>query len=290
MILDKGVEDWSLAVLVPTKQLMLDVSNYLGSNQILQNGKKVPSIDNKAALDAAGPALAASTMANVLAGGATPTEIAQRLIRDLSNHMRGRKGGERPSQQQLDLADSLDQLLDTGSIRGSRRKALADECLVIAKARLELALVGDPGADWLAVRRLFEVAKADELVKVALDARFLKFLNRGAQLRSRLAEIWRSKGSYEGAEQAVDNALVTEHFATSKQGFRGVHVMTLHKSKGKQFTEVIIYEGSFQGRIVRDNVNKREGAQALLLLRVGVTRAEQFTSILTPLRKPCPFL
>ena len=68
-ILDKGVKNWSLAVLVPTKQLMLDVSDHLASTQTLQNGKIAPSIENEASLDAAGPALAASAIAGVLSGG-----------------------------------------------------------------------------------------------------------------------------------------------------------------------------------------------------------------------------
>jgi DNA helicase-2/ATP-dependent DNA helicase PcrA len=289
-IIDAGVSNWSIGVLVPTKQMMLDVSDYLASTQILKDKKKVPSIDNEAALDAAGPALAAEAIAGVLAGSSTPVEIAQRLVNNLSSHMRGRKGGAKPSQTQLALADSLDSYLTTGTIRGSRRKALADECLEIANGRINLELCGDPGADWLLVHKLLAKAKAPELRAIAEDARFLKFLNRGTQLRSRLAEIWRMQGSYVGADAAVSGALVQEHFAASKRVYRGIHVMTIHKSKGKQFTEVIIYEGAFQGRILRQNADERAEAQARLSLRVGVTRAERFSTILTPARNPCPFL
>ncbi len=289
-ILDAEVSDWSIGVLVPTRQMMLDVSDYLASTQILQDKKKIPAIENEAALDAAGPALAAEAIAGVLAGASTPVEIAQRLINNLSSHMRGRKGGAKPSQPQLALAESLDSYLETGKIRGSRRKALAHECLEIANARIDLDLCGDPGADWMLVRKLLENAKAPELRAVAEDARFLKFLNRGTQLRSQLAEIWRTQGSYQGAGVAVSGALVQEHFAASKREYRGIHVMTIHKSKGKQFTEVIIYEGAFQGRILRQNADERTEAQARLSLRVGVTRAERFSTILTPARNPCPFL
>lgn len=289
-IIDAEVSDWSIGVLVPTRQLMLDVSNYIGSTQIRKNKKKVPAIENEAALDAAGPALAAEAIAGVLAGGSAPVEIAQRLINNLSSHVRGRKGGAKPSQTQLALADSLDSYVTTGTIRGSRRKALADECLQIANGRMNLELCGDPGADWLLVRKLLENADAPELRAIAEDARFLKFLNRGTQLRSQLAEIWRKQGSYEGAVAAVSGALVQEHFAASKREYRGIHVMTIHKSKGKQFTEVIIYEGAFQGRILRQNADDRAEAQARLSLRVGVTRAERFSTILTPARNPCPFL
>ncbi len=289
-IIDAGTSDWSIGVLVPTRQMMLDVSNYLATTQILQDKKKVSAIDNEAALDAAGPALAAEAIAGILSGGATPVEITQRLIDSLSTHMRGRKGGAKPSQVHLALADSLDSYLTTGSIRGPKRNALVGECLEIGKSRVNLELSGDPGTDWLAIRKLLENANASELRTVAEDARFLKFLNRGTQLRSKLSEIWRTNGSYEGANSAVATALVQEHFAASKREYRGIHVMTIHKSKGKQFTEVIIYEGTFQGRILRQNADARAETQARRSLRVGITRAEQFSTILTPVRNPCPFL
>lgn len=66
--------------------------------------------------------------------------------------------------------------------------------------------------------------------------------------------------------------------------------MTIHKSKGKEFDEVIVYEGVFQGRIVRSGASDRDVEQARLALRVGVTRAMQRVTILTPQAAPCPLL
>lgn len=66
--------------------------------------------------------------------------------------------------------------------------------------------------------------------------------------------------------------------------------MTIHKSKGKEFDEVIIYEGSHQGRIVRASASEREIAQARLTLRVAVTRAMKRATILTPKNNVCVFL
>lgn len=289
-VFESGITDWSIGILLPTRQLMLEVSDYLASTQMLGDGKKFPPIENEAALDASGPALAAVAIAELLSGGDSPTDIAQRLINALSSHIRGRKGGEKPSQAHLALADSLDAYLSDGSIRGARRKALADECLGIARARMQLSFVGDPQSDWRTARKLLEDAAAPELKAIAEDARFLKFLNRGTQLRAKLSEIWRAKGTYAGANQAVANALVQEHFSAATRAYTGVHVMTIHKSKGKQFTEVVIYEGSYQGRILRQGADAKGEAQARLSLRVGVTRAERYSTILTPVNDPCPFL
>lgn len=291
-ILDSKPGSWSLAVLVPTKRLMLEASEYLAVKQEFANGKVAPEIDNEALLDVEGPALAAVTIAGLMSGDGTAADISQRLIANLCRHIRGRKGGDKPSQQQLTLAGGLEVFMETGSLRGSKRKAIAEECLAIANKRLEITMTGDPRQDWLLVRSLFSDATSPDLQSISRDARFLKFLNRGTQLRSRLAEIWRTTGSYVGAAATVEAALTKEHFAAAVQTFHGVHVMTLHKSKGKQFTEVIIYEGPamFRDKIVRPNGTEQDIARGMLTLRVGVTRAEKFTSILSPATQPCPLL
>lgn len=281
---------WSLAVLVPTKSLMLDVSDYLSSSQTFSGNKKIPKVNHEVALETAGPALAATVIGGLLEGGASPADIAQRLITDLCDHIKGRKGTDTPSKAQLELAFSLADYLSSGNLRGKKRKALAAECLAIGKARFELSLSGDPEKDWLRVRALLGGASSADLRTIAEDALYLKFLHKGAQLRTRLSEIWRGSRGYIGARQAILDALLQEHFATSTKDFSGVHVMTMHKSKGKEFDEVICYEGTFQGRYVRADADEGRRRQALFSLRVGVTRSKAHTSIFTPAADPCPFL
>lgn len=62
--------------------------------------------------------------------------------------------------------------------------------------------------------------------------------------------MWRSSHSYNGAVNAVSEALMQEHFSLSTKSWDGVNVMTIHKAKGKEFDEVIIYEGWYQNRFV----------------------------------------
>ena len=66
--------------------------------------------------------------------------------------------------------------------------------------------------------------------------------------------------------------------------------MNIHKSKGKEFDEVVIYEGSHQGRIIRTAASEKDVAQSRLALRVAVTRAMKHTTILTPSHDACRFL
>ena len=115
--------------------LMLEVSTYLKSEQVFQNFRRLPSVFHEVALETAGPALPAVIIAGVLEGAASALEIRQRLVIELCNHLRGRKGDERAAREQLDLANALGNYAVTGTIRGSRRTAVANDCRLISEAR-----------------------------------------------------------------------------------------------------------------------------------------------------------
>jgi len=287
---ESGVGPWSLAVLVPSKRLMLEVSDYLLTEQKFLGGARLPSIRHDVALETTGPSLAAVLIASLLETATTPIETAQRLIRELCAHMRGRKGDEPPSQGILGLSGALSIYLDCGSIKGSKRMLVVEECVRIAENRHAMRLIGDPWEDWLMVRKLLEDSVADSIQRVANDAKYLRLLHKGAILRSRLNELWRMYGNYTGAADAVRNALLQEHFSSSTKNWSGIHVMTIHKAKGKEFDEVIVYEGCHQGRIVHSKASDEDAAQARLKLRVAVTRAMKHVTILTPKNDACFFL
>jgi DNA helicase-2/ATP-dependent DNA helicase PcrA len=279
----KDVPDKSIAILVPSKRLMLDLSDYLSSTD-----DGLPELYHDVAMDTEPPALAAGVISILLEGGPAG-EVASRILGALHSHIRGRRGGKPTPQPELDLAGALSGFMATGKIRGVKRQLIVSEVQRISTERQLLQLTGDPAADWLYLRGLLASSSADALKQVATDARYLRFLHRGSVLRTNLGELWRAQGGYQGAEEAVRIALLQEHFAAAQKDWRGIHLMTIHKSKGKEFDEVLIYDGLFQ-RIARKPDDEKAYAQDLLALRVGVTRAIRRTSILTPKRDPCPFL
>ncbi|MFM6965835.1 MAG: UvrD-helicase domain-containing protein [Rhodoferax sp.] len=274
----------SVAVLVPSKLLMLQFSQYLSSDL-----DSLPALRHDVAMDAESPSLAANVIA-VLLGGGSAAALASRLVVTLHTHIRGRGGNKAPAQAEMDLAGAIDTYISTGKIRGKKRELIVKECQRIAAERANLRLSGNPEADWAAVRELIASSTAPQVARVAEDARFLRLLHRGSTLRMALSEMWRTQGDYVGAEVALGEALLQEHFVAAQKEWRGLHVMTIHKAKGKEFDEVVIYEGTFSGRIVAANADAKRIAQSRLTLRVAVTRAIRRTTIVTPQRDGCQFL
>jgi len=269
--------EWSLAILVPSKDFMAEVSAYLSSD-----ADGLPRISHDVAFDQEAAALAAVTIAALLEGGASAEPITQRLLGHLCAHIRGRRGEKKPSQANLDLVEAIDGIAVGQILKKIAHKRVLAGIQEVVQQRLHLVLTGDPAADWLAVRRLLESSNCAEVRQIGEDGRFVKLLGKGSVLRSRLGEIWRNTRSYAGAETAVRDALVQEHFQAATKEWKGIHLMTIHKSKGKEFTEVLLYEGLMKGRYLPDNPAPERERQCRLAIRVAVTRAMQRTTILTP--------
>lgn len=283
-LLRSGKSDWSIAVLVKSKDMMLKVSSYLGAPS-----RGLPEVSHDVLIDPEGPALSAVLLGGLMQGGASTEEIEHSLLADVIAHIRGR-GGMDITQADLKLSDALIAYQTGQALRGKTRLAMMADIRGIAEARMAFVPTGDPEADWLTVRRMVDGATHEKLQSISGDARFIRLLNKGTQLRESLAEHWRITGGYKRARDIVAGALLQEHFSSSTRSWTGVNVMTIHKSKGKEFDEVIIFEGLHMGRLLRQNATTNDIEQARLALRVGVTRARSRTTLLTPRLQRCPLL
>lgn len=280
-------DDWSVAVLVPSNILMLEISDVLQKEQAFSNNKTIPSIPHEVAIDSAGPSLAALFVSLLLEKGSTKACQVIDVLEVLTFHILGRKGGDPPSKADTEVALAIQKFISSGKIIGKNRKALVAECDDIANSVNDISFTGNIISDWKSIVETIKKASSPYIIKVVNDVKYLRLLRKGSQLYSSLNSLWRNNNTYLGASDAVSSALTQEHFSMSTKKWSGVNIMTIHKAKGKEFDVVIIYEGRYQGRIVSkpERIN-----QSQLNLRVAVTRAKKCAVIMTPKEDPCPLL
>lgn len=296
--LKAGKKNWTVAVLVPTRRMTRQVSEAFRAPMA-----SMPAIPHTAAVDMDGPILAAEVIAYLLQQ-VPGIDGLEACIDSICAFYRG-KNGDTPVKGNLSDADAIRKAFDKCIERETAglpplAKSIFHAIREAVDATRVLNLTGDPDSDWIAIRTALEESPCPRMKEVASEARNIHLLDRGTVLRQVLSQDWRNNASYRNALTITKQAFVQEHFATANRPERGVIVMNMHKAKGKQFDEVIIFEGwpryvgrklvSNTDRIVRNNVVTSDMVQARQNFRVSVTRAKIQTTILTPKGDPCVLL
>ena len=293
-LLENGPEDWSLAILVPTKRMVRIVSdtfrNPTGS---------LRRIEHHAMVDVVAAVLAAEVIAYALQGqnGRFDMDVFILLV---CNYFRG-KGGETPANKNLNEASHIQTAYETAQERRQAGKEPAKNSLFLpieaaCAALKDEPLTGIPDRDWVMVRNSFANCDCKRLRGIATEVRNVRLLDRGVQLREAMSQDWRDNAHYPNALEIVRQAFLREHFSTTTKVETGIVVTNMHKAKGKQFDEVIIFEGwprnqnSNPDRIVRGNLRKNIDEQTRQNLKVSITRAKKRTTLLTPRGDPCILL
>jgi len=297
-LLTQNKPDWSIAVLVPTKMLMKSVSQLFGTNDYLNT-----TIEHTNAISKEGPILSSYVIARLMQAG-DPTECLNDTLILLENYYRGR-AGEKITQGNINAAEKIKKsMLDISAfLNGDKKLSKSSVAFKLQNAvQIGSAVrkIGDPLKDWMLVRQSLEDSNSTHFKDVVAHAKELQVLGRGAELRAMLSEDWLRNGDYSHALEIVEKSFVQEHFAKGSKPETGVIVMNMHKSKGKQFDEVIIFEDWYHtqngeivnpgNRIFRPGSQGRQAEQARYNLYVSVTRAKQRTTILTPAAQVCEFL
>lgn len=297
-LVEAGKQHWSLVILVPTKKM-----TRLVADKLREPPAGMTPIRHSAVVELEGAVLGAEVIAFLLQPSLGDGDLI-RLVDLLCNYYQGR-GGNDPGQGDLNeaqkirnaYADYQDRLAEGNAIRGN---SILVKMLATYEQARGITLTGDPDLDWRAIRDALENGGCSRLRKLAEETRNLRLLDRGTQLRQALAEDWRSNEQYINALDIVRTAFVKEHFATSQKVESGVIVMNMHKAKGKQFDEVIIFEGwprvakgelvANPDRIVRSNTKENCDDQSRQNFRVSITRGRSHVSIMTPKNDPCQLL
>lgn len=151
-------------------------------------------------------------------------------------------------------------------------------------------LSGSPGQDWLTIRRKFEASGVAELKLIARQVIYLMGFNRGRRISDALAEVWQRRGRYERARALIEAAVTEDQIIGSDGDLSGINVMTMHKSKGKEFDGVIILHLGNNMSPLSPDYEPAPHMKSRRLLRVGITRAKQHVLMLTDVFSPSPLL
>lgn len=290
-----GKKDWSLAILVPTKKMTRLVSDTFSSPPA-----EMAQIAHSAVVDMEAIVLSAEVIAFALQTVKGDEEFTD-FVKQICDYFEG-KGGDKPTKGNLKEAANLKKQLETRNLKGGAigKRSVLTPINACFKELQTTDLSGNSDVDWVAVRKTLENAGCKRLKQVAEEVKNVRLLERGEQLRFALAQDWRENGRYKNALSIIHQAFLQEYFSTKSKPETGVVVMNMHKSKGKQFDEVILFENwptVYRGeikanyhRFVWGNLRENINDQSRQNFRVSVTRGKERTTILTPKNDPSVLL
>lgn len=143
----------------------------------------------------------------------------------------------------------------------------------------DLVFEGDPVQDWQTARE--GLRGTTELDEIFRQSRLVRLLRATDALGWGLIESWNGASGYENAADTVKTVLANEVINSNQDDPPAVSIMTMHKSKGKEFDGVVLVEGRygwdpFLGESIENHAADRR------LLRVAITRARHVVVIVRP--------
>lgn len=176
----------------------------------------------------------------------------------------------------------------------SRAKFVQAVLAVMDELRVQ-GFSGDPAKDWTRVKAALQAAGDEHLTQAAKNLDYLVAFNRGKRISGGLGAVWVRDGQYTGARQVLDLALAQDQILGGVDDPPGVQVMTIHKSKGKQFDGVIVVrEGRHDGKQMVSSFvwwgDEPPHYRSRKILRVAITRAKTHVLILGPTWPICPII
>jgi DNA helicase-2/ATP-dependent DNA helicase PcrA len=279
-VLRRGsIEDPTVAVLCRSNPLVSQISLLLSEAHEIPNGAKrttLKPIEHTVVWDAELTIAAASVVASILEWPTkTPADSVVGTLRATARFYRLRNA-QRPST----AAQQAFAKFERAARAVSDGKAPA---INAAKALLKtrdkgVPFLGDPARDWLSARDVLERTGLDD---VFAEARMMRLFRARDEVGGTLAALWLASGSYAGAERTVQLALDRQVLLSADREPAGCVLMSMHKSKGKEFDGVILVEGAHASPFF-DSRDKPPHAASRRLLRVAITRARTAVRLVRP--------
>lgn len=272
-----GVKRPSVAVLCRTNALVSEVARALDEEHTYNKTLYKP-VAHHVLWDPELAGAAAGVVASILrwpddeaAVGITRSLEAIAQFYDLKN-------AARPSQSARQDAEAYRRAATQVAADCSPRLTAA-KALVSAR-EAGIVLTGDPVEDWKAARAV--VGSSDKLSEIQAHARLVPLLRATNEIGGRLAGEWLASGTYGDAQQIVQRALDQRQVMEGRTEPHGVLLMTMHKSKGKEFDGVVLVEGAHRGKFFNEQSEQPPYDASRRLLRVAITRARHCVLIFRP--------
>jgi DNA helicase-2/ATP-dependent DNA helicase PcrA len=148
---------------------------------------------------------------------------------------------------------------------------------------------GKPSADWLRIKHILRTSGNSELEDVAQAIDYLIAYNRGDRISSSLSDLWLANGHYVGARQTLEDALAQDQLISAADSLHGIHVMNMHKCKGKQFDGVVLFRAQHSSPFVWPN-DPHPYVKSRRILHVAISRARSFVLVIDEAYSTCPIL
>ena len=278
----RGVGDPTVAVLSRSNDLVAEISDILEVPHSY-NGKELKPITHDIVWDQELSASAGVAMAAALEFISLGTPAAREaMYAKIEEYFLIKKDFcERHGGRGAQTAATKAARFGKARAKVAEGKALTQGSPKIFEAALSAipALSGDPVRDWKAVRMAFQAH--DDLKAIFQDARMVRLFRASDTLATALAGRWMERATYEGGARMIRSVLDQERLIGFERDPKGVSLMTMHKSKGKEFDGVVIVEGLYSGALLLDH-EAPDYSPSRRLLRVGITRARQFVLMVRP--------
>lgn len=194
----------------------------------------------------------------------------------------------------VEVTTMLKQSLELRSGKVSKAGIVGALRQVVATLR-EQGFTGNPAGDWTTVKRALRDTGHKDLLRAVQQLDYLIAFQRGDRISAALSEEWLRDGAYTRAREALDMALAQDQLLDGTQAWTGLHVMNVHKAKGKQFDGVILVrQARFSSTGLESSFVWRGDSapysKSRKIVRVGASRAREYLLILDPVWPECPLL
>lgn len=280
----RGTEDPTIAVLCRSNPLVSQISLLLSEEHKVSNGAKqvtLKPVDHNVVWDAELTVAAASVVASILEWPTRPA--AEGVARTLQAAARFHR--LKNAQRQSKTAQEAFARFEKAAKAVSEGKAPATNAAkALVKVRENgVPFFGEPTQDWLSARDV--LAKISGLDDIFAEARMMRLFRARDEVGGTLAASWLATGGYAGAQRAVELALDRQVLMSADREPSGCVLMSIHKSKGKEFDGVILVEGAHASPFF-DSREKPPHPASRRLLRVGITRARTLVRLVRPHNAP----